>query len=87
MKTTHHFNADTMRLRFHELAAERKRIEEQDVLPLREQLDQVVAKIHVLEAELKPIDKIYREKRQQLVPIDREMGIISRALSGRTAIE
>ncbi|RWN30114.1 MAG: hypothetical protein EOR97_17225 [Mesorhizobium sp.] len=87
MKTTHHFNPDTMRVRFHELAAERQRIEEQEVLPLREQLDQVVAKIHVLEAELTPIDKVYRETRQQLVPIDREMAIISRALSGRTAIE
>jgi DNA repair exonuclease SbcCD ATPase subunit len=86
MKTTFNFDFDTMRKRFHELAAERQRIEDADVLPARAKADKIVAKIQELEAELKPFEAAYREKREQLVPIDREMAIISRALKGETAL-
>jgi DNA repair exonuclease SbcCD ATPase subunit len=87
MKTTTLFNYDTMKKRFHELAAERQRIEEETVLPARAKADEIVAKIHELEAELKPLNADFREKREQLVPIDREMAIISRALKGETTLE
>ncbi|RWB53631.1 hypothetical protein [Mesorhizobium sp.] len=86
MKTTFNFDLDSMRKRFHELAAERQRIEEEDVLPARAKADEVVAKIQEMEAELKPFEADYREKREQLVPIDREMAVISRALKGETAL-
>jgi DNA repair exonuclease SbcCD ATPase subunit len=86
MKTTTLFNFDTMRKRFHELAAERQRIEEETVLPARAKADEIVAKIQALEAELKPFEADYREKREQLMPIDKEMAIISRALKGETAL-
>ncbi|RUY09226.1 hypothetical protein EOA25_11930 [Mesorhizobium sp. M2A.F.Ca.ET.040.01.1.1] len=84
MKTTFHFDTDAMRARFQVLRAERDRIAETEVDPLRKQMDDIIAKIHVLEAELKPVDAVYREKREALVPIDREMGIIARALKGQT---
>ncbi|MER9912720.1 hypothetical protein NKJ71_19025 [Mesorhizobium sp. M0050] len=84
MKTTYSFNHDDMRARFHALRAERERITETDVEPLRKQMDDIIAEIRVLEAKLKPIDATYREKRQALVPIDTELAIISRALKGQT---
>lgn len=87
MKTTFNFDFDTMRRRFHELAAERQRIEEAEVLPARAKADEVVARIQELEVELKPLEAIFRERREQLVPIDREMAIISRALAGKTGPE
>lgn len=85
MKTTHHFDPDTMRARFQDLKAAKAQIIQRDVGPLREQLDSIVAKIQALEADMKPIDAAYREKRETLVPIDREMAIISRALAGKTS--
>ncbi|MBZ9659764.1 hypothetical protein LB523_11980 [Mesorhizobium sp. ESP-6-4] len=85
MKTTYHFDPGAMRTRFQHLRADRDRIALSDVEPLRKQMDDIIASIRELEAELKPIDAAYREKRQALVPIDKEMAIISRALKGETA--
>ncbi|TIV46278.1 MAG: hypothetical protein E5V96_08055 [Mesorhizobium sp.] len=88
MKTTFNFDTGAMRTRFQELRAERDRIEAEETQPLRDQMDEIVSEIRVLEAKLKPIDATYREKRETLVPIDTEMAIISRALKGQTgAIE
>lgn len=85
MKTIYHFDPDAMRVRFQQLRADRDRISDSDVAPLRQRLDAVIAKIRELEAEMKPIDAEYRDKRQALVPIDQEMATISRALKGQTA--
>ena len=85
MKTTYHFDPDAMRARFQQLRADRDRISADDVDPLRKQMDAIIAEIQSLEAKLKPIDAEYREKRQTLVPIDKELAIISRALKGETA--
>lgn len=85
MKTIHHFDPDAMRARFQVLRDEKERVATSDVDPLRKQMDDIIAKIRKLEAEMKPIETAYREKRQALVPIDQEMGIISRALKGQTA--
>ncbi|TIV71671.1 MAG: hypothetical protein E5V89_08985 [Mesorhizobium sp.] len=84
MKTTFNFDTGAMRIRFQELRAERDRIETEETQPLRDQMDEIISQIRVLEAKLKPIDATYREKREALVPIDTEMAIISRALKGQT---
>ncbi|RWG13745.1 MAG: hypothetical protein EOQ55_24925 [Mesorhizobium sp.] len=84
MKTTFNFDTGAMRTRFQELRAERDRIEAEETQPLRDQMDEIISEIRVLEAKLKPIDATYREKRETLVPIDTEMAIISRALKGQT---
>ncbi len=75
------FNPTEMRRRFAELRANRTRIEEK-LAPMHAEIEELRTSTRKREDELTA--KI-KKTREPLVEIDREMGMISRALNGKTA--
>ena len=74
------FDPDTMRRRFQELGQKREAIVGKSG-PLRAQRDALIA---AHEAQIKPLEAQIKAAEAGLFEIDRERGIIARALNGKT---
>jgi len=73
-----------MRARFHEAKAERAALEAQ-LAPKRARRDALAARIAALEAEIRPLNAELKVEQQPLFDLDMEIGMIVRALNGKTA--
>lgn len=74
------FDPETMRRRFHELAQKRDAITAKSG-PLRVQRDALIA---AHEAQVRPLEAQIKAAEAGLYDISREIGIIARALNGKT---
>ncbi len=76
---------DLLRARFAEACIERDAIV-QDVAPLREQRDAILAKAAKIEQSASDLTAQIKEKEAPLYELNNEIARISRALNGQTAV-
>lgn len=72
-----------MQKRFHSAVAERDK-RRADLAPLRREIDDIRAQQSALDEKLAPLKARLREAEAPIVELEREMGLIAKALNGKT---